>query len=47
MVALLKDMPEKKLLRGQIATVVERYPDTDFEVEFSDYNSKTASCYNR
>jgi hypothetical protein len=42
-VALLKDLPEKKLLRGQIGTVVESYTDTDFEVEFSDNNGKTIS----
>ncbi|TZF82685.1 DUF4926 domain-containing protein [Pedobacter sp. BS3] len=40
-VALLKDLPNEKLLRGQIGTVVERYSDTDFEVEFSDNNGKT------
>jgi Domain of unknown function (DUF4926) len=42
-VALLKEVPEKKLLRGQIGTVIERYTDTDFEVEFSDNNGKTIS----
>ncbi len=40
-VALLKEKPQNKLLRGQIGTVVERYNDTDFEVEFSDNNGKT------
>jgi Domain of unknown function (DUF4926) len=40
-VALLKEMPEKKLLRGQIGTIVERFSDTEFEVEFSDNNGKT------
>ena len=40
-VALLKEIPEKKLRRGQIGTVVECYTDTDFEVEFSDNNGKT------
>lgn len=40
-VALLKDMPGKKLLRGQIGTIVEQYSDTDFEVEFSDNSGKT------
>lgn len=33
-VALLKQIPEHKLLRGQIGTVVEKYTETDFEVEF-------------
>lgn len=42
-VALLKEKPEQKLLRGQIGTVVERYNDTDYEVEFSDNNGKTIS----
>ncbi len=42
-VALLKEKPENKLLRGQIGTVVERYSDTEFEVEFSDNNGKTIS----
>ena len=42
-VALLKEKPENKLLRGQIGTVVERYTDTEFEVEFSDNNGKTIS----
>ena len=42
-VALLKEVPEKKMLRGQIGTVIERYTDTEFEVEFSDNNGKTIS----
>lgn len=40
-VALLKQIPEHKLLRGQIGTVVEKYTETDFEVEFSDNNGVT------
>lgn len=35
-VALLKDYREKKLLRGQIGTVVELYDNGEFEVEFAD-----------
>ena len=42
-VALLKEKPENKLLRGQIGTVVERYSNTEFEVEFSDNSGKTIS----
>ena len=42
-VALLQDLPEEKLLRGQIGTVIECYTDTDFEVEFSDNNGKIIS----
>lgn len=37
-VALLQAMPERKLLRGQVGTIVEQYTDTDFEVEFADKN---------
>jgi Domain of unknown function (DUF4926) len=40
-VALLKAIPEKKLLRGQIGTIVEKYTETDFEVEFSDNKGRT------
>ena len=35
-VALTADMPEKSLLRGQVGTVVEIYPDGQCEVEFTD-----------
>lgn len=42
-VALLKDRPEEKLLRGQIGTVVECYGSNDFEIEFSDNNGRTIS----
>jgi hypothetical protein len=35
-VALLEDMPEKGLLRGQVGTVVEILAPGVFEVEFSD-----------
>lgn len=40
-VALQKAIPEKKLIRGQIGTVVEKSPETDFEVEFSDNQGRT------
>lgn len=40
-VALLKAIPEKKLLRGQIGTIVEKYTEIDFEVEFSDNKGRT------
>ncbi|TAF72593.1 MAG: DUF4926 domain-containing protein [Bacteroidetes bacterium] len=40
-VALLKEMPEKKLMKGQIGTVVEKYSETEFEIEFSDNKGKT------
>jgi Domain of unknown function (DUF4926) len=35
-VALLEDMPEKGLVRGQVGTVVEILAPGVFEVEFSD-----------
>jgi hypothetical protein len=35
-VALLKDLPELKLYRGQVGTIVEEYEPGIFEVEFSD-----------
>jgi hypothetical protein len=34
-VALLEDLPERGLLRGQVGTVVEVYRPDAFEVEFS------------
>jgi len=35
-VALLKDLPAHRLVRGQVGTVVERLGDKTFMVEFSD-----------
>ena len=35
-VALLDDLPELKLYRGQVGTFVEEYEPGTFEVEFSD-----------
>ncbi|AFZ43371.1 hypothetical protein PCC7418_1168 [Halothece sp. PCC 7418] len=35
-VALLEDLPELGLYRGQVGTIVEQYEPTVFEVEFSD-----------
>ena len=35
-VALLDDLPELKLYRGQVGTIVEEYEPGNFEVEFSD-----------
>jgi uncharacterized protein DUF4926 len=40
-VALLVDMPEQGLVRGQVGTVVERLDDGAFEVEFSDDQGRT------
>ena len=39
-VALLKDMPENKLKKGQVGTVVELLDDHVFEIEFSDKTGK-------
>jgi hypothetical protein len=40
-VALTEDIPEKRLLRGQVGTVVEQLTPEVFEVEFSDINGRT------
>ena len=34
-VALLKDIPEHKLLKGQVGTIIETLQNNTFEVEFS------------
>lgn len=39
-VALLRDVPEERLVRGQVGTVGEVY-DGAYEVEFSDDQGKT------
>jgi hypothetical protein len=41
-VALLEDLPELGLYRGQVGTIVEEYEPSIFEVEFSD---KTGRAY--
>lgn len=40
-VALLVDMPEHALVRGQVGTVVEMLDDGMLEVEFSDDQGRT------
>jgi len=40
-VALLRDLPEHGLLRGQVGAVVEVYSPTDVEVEFVDSDGYT------
>lgn len=40
-VALLADVPEHKLVRGQVGTVVEQLEADVFEVEFSDDEGRT------
>lgn len=41
-VALVEDLPEINLYRGQVGTIVEEYEQGVFEVEFSD---RTGKCY--
>jgi hypothetical protein len=41
MVALLEDLPESGLVRGQVGTVVESWAPGVYEVEFSDDNGRT------
>lgn len=40
-VALLQNLPEKGLIRGQVGTVVEVYTPTVGEVEFCDKDGRT------
>ena len=39
-VALMEDLPEINLYRGQVGTIVEEYEPGVFEVEFSDNTGK-------
>jgi hypothetical protein len=39
-VALLEDLPELSLVRGQVGAIVEEYEPNVFEVEFSDKNGR-------
>jgi len=40
-IALLRDLPEHGLIRGQVGTIVEILQPNVFEVEFSDENGIT------
>jgi hypothetical protein len=40
-VALIEDLPERNLQRGQVGTVVEELAPNVFEVEFSDNEGRT------
>ncbi len=42
-VALLEDVPEHGLQRGQVGTVVEELAPSVFEVEFSDSKGRTCA----
>jgi Domain of unknown function (DUF4926) len=44
-VALLRDMPELGLIRGQVGTVVEALAPGVFEVEFSDDGGRTYASH--
>ena len=39
-VALLKDMPDEKLVKGQVGTIVEELDKGVYEVEFADKQGK-------
>ena len=39
-VAVLEDLPERGLYRGQVGTIVEEYEPGVFEIEFSDDTGK-------
>ncbi len=39
-VALMENFPEEGLRRGEVGTVVEKWKDGSFEVEFSDDSGK-------
>ena len=40
-VALIADIPDRRLKRGEVGTVVEILAPDVFEVEFSDYEGQT------
>ncbi|TAF96596.1 MAG: DUF4926 domain-containing protein [Cytophagia bacterium] len=40
-VALLKNIPEEKLTKGQVGTIVDIFDTQHFEVEFADKNGQT------
>jgi Domain of unknown function (DUF4926) len=40
-VALIEDLPQEGLVRGQVGTVVETWAPGVWEVEFSDDNGRT------
>jgi Domain of unknown function (DUF4926) len=40
-VALIEDVPEKELQRGQVGTIVEALGPSVFEVEFCDLEGRT------
>jgi hypothetical protein len=42
-VAILKDVPDKKVVFGQVGTIVEELKEGVFEVEFADRNGEMIS----
>jgi len=40
-IAILDDIPDHGLLKGQVGTLVEQLSEDTFEVEFSDNSGKT------
>ena len=40
-VAILRDIPEKKLVKGQVGTIVEKWDNNVFEVEFCNTKGET------
>jgi hypothetical protein len=40
-VALLKELPQERLRRGQVGTIVEVYGSGRYEVEFADADGQT------
>lgn len=40
-VALLEDLPDEKLKRGQVGTIIEKWEADVYEVEFADTNGVT------
>jgi hypothetical protein len=42
-VAILKDLPEKKVVFGQVGTIVEKLSEEVFEVEFANKLGETIS----
>lgn len=40
-VALLEDLPQRSLVRGQVGTIVESLGPGVFEIEFSDNDGRT------
>ena len=40
-VALIEDLPEEGLVRGQVGTVVENWAPDVYEIEFCDGNGRT------